>query len=291
VIEPSSALHARWWLGPAVLGGLLLAATVTISPTAAQTPATPTTGLPSPTSEAGAAANVDGISQTETVSVNGGGGGGSNVVLLRNSQDGGLRIRGNIDLSRINGPRVGPRNLASAAASCADCQTLVVALQLNLYERTAPWVRPENAAVAVNAGCTRCYTVARAIQYALPVDDPMATPAEVAELIRQLDRELQEIHADKTISLAAAEARIDAVVARFVTLANGLDQKRMEATDSTSVTPTPTDMPTPAAAGSPAAARGTSASPASTGQPTGTPTSASASTSTSVPAPSPTPAP
>ena len=289
-MKPSRLWRLGRWPRDAAIGGLLLLAAAVAPPTAAQTPTTPTAmpaapTMPGPTSEAGAA-DIDGISQTETVSVNGGGAGGSNVVLLRNSQDGGLRVRGNIDLSRINGPRVEPRNLASAAASCTDCQTLVVALQLNLYERTATWVRPENAAVAVNAGCTRCYTVARAIQYALPVDDPMATPVEVAELIRQLDRELQEMHADKTISLAAAEARIDAVVARFVTQANSLDQKRMEATDSTGVTPIPTDTPTPASA----AAGGTSALPGGTGQPAGAPTSAPASTSTSAPAPSPMPA-
>ena len=46
-----------------------------------------------------------------------GGGGGSNIVRLRNRQDGRLRIRGNVDLNRIHGPRVMPRNVASAVAS------------------------------------------------------------------------------------------------------------------------------------------------------------------------------
>jgi len=271
-----------------MFGGLILATVVTTSSTTAQIP-TPTAGMAtdatnSPTSVSGgdAAEQNDGVTQTEENFSDVGGGGITNMVTLRNYQDGKLRIRGNIDLNHIHGPRVEPRNMASAYASCTDCQTISVALQLALYERTAAYVAPENSAVAVNVGCTRCYTVARAMQYVLPVDDPDETPAEVAELIRQMDRELQQIHVNKSMSMAEAEARIDDVIARFATLAANLNQKRAATTESTNVTPTPVGTPEPTLlpVGSP-----------TSGEPTETPTTVPADTSTSTPTVSPVPLP
>ena len=50
--------------------------------------------------------------------------------------DGRLRIRGGIQLNHIPGPTVGPVNLADASSSCVDCQTIAVAMQINLIGRT-----------------------------------------------------------------------------------------------------------------------------------------------------------
>ena len=49
------------------------------------------------------------------------------------------------------------------------------------------------AAVAFNAACTRCYTVARAVQYAIPVDDPSQLPDRVSQMAQQFNAQLRDI--------------------------------------------------------------------------------------------------
>lgn len=191
----------------------------------------------------------DGISQSEA-SIFDEGGGPGNVVRLHNKMDGRLRIKGKIELNRMHGQRVTPRNTASSFASCTDCQTVTVALQLNLYKSTATWVAPVNQAVALNVECTRCATVAVAIQYVLPVEDPNATPHDVDQLILEMRRELQDIHSDHKITVAEAETRLNSVIARFTTLSDSLNQQRAEATEQTSPTLTPTATATSSAASS-----------------------------------------
>jgi hypothetical protein len=210
-----------------------------------------------------------------TSSSNSGGGGGNNVVRVDNHSDGQLQIRGNVDLNHIPGPTVAPVNLASAYSSCVDCQTIAVALQINLLSRTATRITPQNGAVAVNVRCTRCVTVARAIQYNYQVDDPNSTPREISDLLNEMDRTLREIANDKGISLADAEARINAVIAQFKDLATSLnDQRQADTADNGSATPNPAGTPTTT----------------STPQPTGTTTPTTTVTPGTSPA-SPSPAP
>ena len=171
------------------------------------------------------------------------GGGAKNMVVIENRVDGRLTTRGQVQLNRIPGPTAGPANLASANTSCTDCQSLAVAFQINLISRTASSITPENAATATNAGCTGCYTVARALQYVIQVDDPTQVPPEVSRLIQTMNQELTAIQADPTISLDKAEARINAVLAQFVDLAQDLSDQRNVQVDTTS--PTPTTTPTP----------------------------------------------
>jgi hypothetical protein len=220
------------------------------------------------------------------------GGGGRNVVTIVNRVDSRLSVRGNIQLNRVPGPSAGPVNLAEGYSSCTDCQTLGVALQINLVSRAASRVVPQNAAVAVNMQCTRCVTVARALQYVYSVEDPLQVPPEAYQLIRAMDRELTAIQADRTIRLPEAEARINAVIARFSTLAESLNDQRDEDTRSIGPTPTPPVSATPGSNATPTPA--SSLGPAVTPTATASPSSASPTASPMVvilqtPAPSPSP--
>lgn len=201
------------------------APTTTVAPASTGTPLTDTTGTTAETS-------------TAFYDETGGGGGGKNVVLLKNGNDNRLRVKGSVQFNRIPGPTVQPENLAIARASCTDCQTFSVALQINLISKSAAYVSPRNAAVAVNSACTRCRTIARAVQYTYSVDDPTQVPREVTELVRSFDRELKAIHAEQNnLSAAEAEARIDGVVARFQQFASSLTDARDEQTEPDTANP------------------------------------------------------
>jgi hypothetical protein len=178
-------------------------------------------------------------------------GGPKNHVRVVNRTDGRLRVRGHLQLNRIRGSIVEPENLALAYSSCVRCQSIGVALQINLIGRTSDWIAPQNAAVAMNVECKGCYTVARAIQYVYSVDDPTTQiPDEASLLIHEMNRELRDIHSDRRITLAEAEARIDAVIAQFRQLPLILNLERADQLDpddgdaAPAATATPTPVPT-----------------------------------------------
>jgi hypothetical protein len=237
------------------------------------------------------------------------GAGGKNIVKITNKTDHRLIVRGRVDFNRIPGAdRIAPLNAAIAVGSCVGCQTYAVALQINLYQRGASVVAPQNAAVAVNAACSSCVTVARAVQYSIPVDDLASVPNDVRELAKALDKELKGIEGvydTGSFNVYQANARINTVVTEFKTLANGLlDEYRVEtAADSPSPsqggasaspaidpngTDTPADSACPAATPDPSASADASSAPdCAAGSPAGDSSSPAATASEPVPSASP----
>jgi putative peptide zinc metalloprotease protein len=180
------------------------------------------------------------------------GGGGNNVVMVRNHSDGDLRIRGRIRLAELHGSRAEPVNMALAYASCTDCQTFAVALEIALVAPGTSTIAPQNRAHALNYDCTRCVTVARALQYVFVVDDPSVVPDNIDRLMRDMERELQSIQHERGITADEANARVDAVIDRFQDLASGL-QDQLDETDepTTPGAPAPTIPAAPAPSPSP----------------------------------------
>jgi hypothetical protein len=189
-----------------------------------------------------------------------GGSGSKQVVKLNNRVDGRLRVKGDIELNILRGDRVTPLNLAQARAECVGCSTFAVALQLDIYKRGADVVAPVNRSIALNEQCLRCITVARAIQYVIPVDDPEQIPERVDGLIRELDRELQDIQRDSNgISAREANRRLQVVIDQFNDIGGELRTATVEqlaesgsndsdapaAPQSKAASPTPTATPSP----------------------------------------------
>lgn len=166
-------------------------------------------------------------------------GGGHNIVQRKNHKDGRLRVRARIQLNRITSESVTPVNSAYAYSSCTDCQTIAVAMQINLISPDAREVAPVNEAVAINYECNRCITVAIALQYVYTVDDPNQVPEDVDRLIKQMNRELKAVAKDKDATLQDVANRVDAVIAQFQELATSLNDERDESTERTSPDATP----------------------------------------------------
>jgi hypothetical protein len=207
--------------------------------TAAETPS------PGPSAEAAAATSPSATTEPADGSDLGfklNGAGGKNIVKITNKTDNRLIVRGRVDFNRIPAPKVAPVNAAIAVASCTGCHTYAVALQINLYQRGASVVAPQNGAVAVNAGCSHCVTVSRAVQYAIPVDDISTVPRDVRDLAKALDKELKGIEGvydTSEMTAYQADARILHVIDEFTTYANRLLNERRLATVSNSPTPAP----------------------------------------------------
>jgi hypothetical protein len=159
-------------------------------------------------------------------------GNGRNLMILHNCTDNQLRVRANIQVNTIPGRRVEPLNEAYAEGTCTACQTLSIALQINLYSADrATTVAPQNYAFAINTSCNGCSTVALAIQYNQAVDDPHNVPDDVADTVNQLEAELNSVQQDPDIALPDAEARLNDVLQRFVALGGTLVDQRDEKDD------------------------------------------------------------
>ena len=185
-------------------------------------------------------------------------GGGNNIVQVINHADGHFRVDGNVKLNQIPGPNAGPKNVAFAYSSCTDCQTMAVALEINLISTSARNIQPLNQAVAVNYRCTSCVTYARAIQYDIQVDDPHQVRSDVRDLMQQMDAALKHIKSFHETFLQALDD-VNAVIAEFKGLGTYLKDQHDMATDP--MTPgasplppasdLPTDSPTPTVSGAP----------------------------------------
>ncbi|GAC1653873.1 MAG: hypothetical protein NVS4B8_29110 [Herpetosiphon sp.] len=157
-----------------------------------------------------------------------------NFVKVINQTNGKMRIKGKIQLNVIPGADAQPENVAFSYASCTDCQTFAVALQINLISKRATTVAPQNVALALNYQCTRCHTVADAYQYVYMVEDPENVPDDAEKLIKELDKELNKIAHESDLTTAQAEARINAVITRFTSFASTLTTRRDESQDGNS---------------------------------------------------------
>ena len=139
------------------------------------------------------------------------GSGPHNIVQVQSHHDGDLRVKGHVQLGRVPGAEVAPVNFAAAVNVCESaCDTLAVALQINLVNRNFTMFAPQNVAVAANGGCDGCRAIAVALQYNIGVDDPSQVPPQVNRLVAQMRQVLAQLDAHST-SLEEAIALSDSI--------------------------------------------------------------------------------
>jgi hypothetical protein len=159
-----------------------------------------------------------------------------------NPQDERFRARGNAELDRIHHDKVTPVNIAEAHARCTACQTIAVALQVVLYQSGAPVIAPVNRAVALNTSCNQCFTIARAIQYVIPVDDLDNVPHELNLLVDRVDQEtdyLQHIRELNDDNIAEVQSHLDQLQADFAALQQYVSDLTDEKQDTNTLAPAP----------------------------------------------------
>jgi hypothetical protein len=157
-------------------------------------------------------------------------GGPSNVVIAQNQVDGHLVVTGRTQVNRVAGQMAAPLNYAMAqATTCTGCDTMAIALQLDFVNRDAGYIAPQNVAVAANGACNGCMTIAKAVQVVFTVDDPTRIPPEITSAMRDFDDQLRAVANDRSLSIGEAEARVDAIIARFLSVATSYDLQRQAA--------------------------------------------------------------
>jgi len=88
-----------------------------------------------------------------------------NTATAVNDQDGSTQIDIAFDFKKVMNGVVDQTNVAEAYASCTECQTVAIAIQIVLVMGDVDMVAPHNVATAVNVECATCLTVAWAYQF------------------------------------------------------------------------------------------------------------------------------
>jgi len=90
---------------------------------------------------------------------------GDNSATAVNTENGSTQIDIAFDFQKVMNGIVNNGNSAHAYASCEECQTIAIAIQIVLVMGDVDVVAPTNVAEAVNVSCVACVTVALAYQF------------------------------------------------------------------------------------------------------------------------------
>ncbi|MDQ4096629.1 MAG: hypothetical protein M3144_02005 [Actinomycetota bacterium] len=178
-----------------------------------------------------------------------------------NTKDGSSVFKFAFSIKRVADDTVDPTNAAVAFASCTDCETVAVAIQVVLVSGDPDVFAPENVAIAFNENCNLCETLAMAYQFVFSVgDEPVHFTKEGRERLKEIKRAFKELQkSDLTIEEIEAQVRVlaqqvnDIVVNELVAGPPGQAKKdaatsttssTTAAASDTAVTTTTTEPPT-----------------------------------------------
>jgi putative peptide zinc metalloprotease protein len=146
------------------------------------------------------------------------------AAVAVNTKDGADIFKFAFRVTRVMNDVVDNQNAAVAYASCAECQTVAVAIQTVLVFSDPSVVTPENYAIALNDGCDTCVTVASAYQFVLGVPDGFRFSHEAWLRILEIRGQIKELgKAFERGELTALElaAQVDALVDELRSVVKG----------------------------------------------------------------------
>jgi putative peptide zinc metalloprotease protein len=173
-----------------------------------------------------------------------------NTAIAINTKDGSALFKFAFSVKRVAGDVVDNGNAAVAFASCENCQTVAIAIQIVLVTGDPSVVTPTNLALAYNFECTLCETMASAYQFVFGNGDNMRFTAEGRRALAEIRQEFHDLRKEsESLSLAEIDARVRALVDRIrVVLQNELvpagNAQRDDDEPTTTTAPTTTTTPT-----------------------------------------------
>ena len=187
---------------------------------------------------------------------------GDTTAVAINTKDGFDLFKLAFQVRRATGDVIDTGNGAVAYASCTDCQTVALAIQVLLisgYDSSV--VAPENVAIAINVDCVACETLASAYQFVLTAEGNVHFTAEGSRRLAEIRQALLALK-QSDLSIEEIQARLDALMDElYRVLSTELVAAGQSGTGGASPTAVPSSAP-PAASAEPTSAP-TSDAPAS----------------------------
>jgi putative peptide zinc metalloprotease protein len=181
----------------------------------------------------------------------GDGGGKDNAAVAVNTKDGSSIFKFAFSIAHLMGDVIDTTNAAVAYASCTECKTVAVAIQVVFIESDASTIVPTNVAVAINESCTLCETMASAYQFVVTTGGPVEFTEEGKRRIKAIAKALHDLSKQvEDMTLAEIDAAVDALVAELADIlatelvpAHGEDEE-----DESGPSPSSTASPSPSTA-------------------------------------------
>jgi putative peptide zinc metalloprotease protein len=139
---------------------------------------------------------------------------GDNSAVAVNTKDGASVFKLAFAIREVAGDVVDSQNAAVAYASCNDCQTVAIAIDIVFVMNDPSVVKPTNVAVAVNDLCTNCQTLALAYQFVIGVSGPVHFTATGRQEIAQIRQRLEDLK-QSNLPIAEIRDRVEVLIARL----------------------------------------------------------------------------
>lgn len=169
---------------------------------------------------------------------------GDTTAIAINTKDGFELFRLAFQIRRATQDVVDTSNAAVAYASCTDCQTVALAIQVVLisgYDSST--VAPENLAIAINENCDLCDTLASAYQFVLTAEGVLRFTDEGSRRLAEIRQALLALR-DSDLSGAEIQAKVDVLMDDLAdVLATELVPAGESGTGGASGTPSPSTVP------------------------------------------------
>ena len=138
-----------------------------------------------------------------------------NVAAAVNTTDGRTVYAISLKIVQTDADAIDATNAAVAVASCADCQTVAIALEGVLVVGDPTNFEPTNLALAINSGCTSCQTLASAYQYIVQNDTRVRISGEGRREIADVRAGLQSLR-HSGLDILAVQAAVDGYADRLL---------------------------------------------------------------------------
>jgi putative peptide zinc metalloprotease protein len=139
---------------------------------------------------------------------------GDNLALAINEKDGATVVDVAFSIRRVMSDVVDNQNVALAYSSCTSCTTVAIAFQILIVIGEPDTFSPVNMAVAVNAGCNLCNTLASAYQFAFGADAGFRFTKRGLREILEIKRQVKRL-AKSGKPITEIQAGIDALADRL----------------------------------------------------------------------------
>jgi putative peptide zinc metalloprotease protein len=136
------------------------------------------------------------------------------AAVAVNTKDGSSVFRLAFAIKKVAGDTVESTNAAVAFASCDNCKTVAISIQVVLVIGDPNVVTPTNLALAYNYECTMCETLASAYQFVLGTGGPVHFTPEGQKAISEIRKELHDL-LKQDLPIEEIQARVDALMKRL----------------------------------------------------------------------------
>ena len=172
-----------------------------------------------------------------------------NAAIAINTKDGSSVFKFAFAIRHVMSDVVDETNAGVSYASCTDCSTTAIAIEIVLVDGSPSTFTPTNMAMAINYECNLCNTFAAAYQFVIQGTGPMHFTHDALKTMAEIRKQIRELE-DQNLSPFDLQAALDPLIAQLKdVLANGLVSGPPPSTEDDGQDPSSDGQPPPAQPG------------------------------------------